>query len=80
MADFRDQHIKEALDKAVGAWHPEADARSRRRRIAIVVALTVVVGVAFWTMLYYSSPKHAAKPAPATKPVPIQLVPVAPKR
>lgn len=80
MADFRDQHIKEALDKAVGPWRPETDARSRRRRIAVVVALTAVVGVAFWTMLYFSSPKHAAKTAPGAKPVPIQLVPVAPKR
>ena len=44
------------------------------KRILSIVALTVLAVVAFWTLLYFSSPRHAAK-NPAGKPVPIRVLP-----
>lgn len=73
MTDFRDQHIQKALDEAIPPWRPEKDARSRRRRIAAIVALTLIASAVFWTVLYFSSPKHAA-PA-GRKAVPVQVLP-----
>jgi hypothetical protein len=75
MHDIRDHHVKKALEEAIGPWRPEKDSRSRRRRILVVVALTAVTVLAFWTLLHFSSPKHAAKRPAAEKSVPIQLVP-----
>ena len=72
VTDFRDQHIQKALDEAIPAWRPEKDARSRRRRIAAIVALALLACAAFWTVLYFSSPRHAA---PAPKSMPIQVLP-----
>jgi hypothetical protein len=72
VTDFRDHRIQKALDEAVGPWRPEADARSRRKRIAVVVALALAAWAVFWTVLYFSSPKHAA---PAPRMVPIQVLP-----
>lgn len=77
MTDFRDQHVQKALDEAIPPWRPERDARSRRRRIAIFAALAAVAVVAFWTILYFSSPRHAA---PARKAMPIELLPPPGKR
>lgn len=74
--DFRDQPIKEALDKAIGPFLPEKTARSRMVRIAVVVALAVATVVGFVAIIHYSSPRPKAPP-PAAKPRPIeiQLVP-----
>ncbi len=72
VTDFRDHRIQKALDEAVGPWRPEKDARARRKRIAVVVALALVACAVFWTVLYFSSPRHAA---PAPKMVPIQVLP-----
>jgi hypothetical protein len=72
VTDFRDHRIQKALDEAVGPWRPETDARSRRKRIAVVVALALAASAVFWTVLYFSSPRHAA---PAPKMVPIQVLP-----
>jgi hypothetical protein len=71
--DFRDQVVKDALDKTIGPWRPEATARARRRRILVVVALTLSVVVGFWTILHLSSPHP--KPPGARKPVAVELVP-----
>ncbi|NJD89611.1 MAG: hypothetical protein FIB05_16550 [Betaproteobacteria bacterium] len=73
MTDFRDHHIQKALDEAIPAYRPDKDARARRKRIATIVALALLACAAFWTILYFSSPKHAA-PA-ERRAVPIQLVP-----
>ena len=72
MTDFRDHHIQKALDEAIGPWRPETNARARRKRIAVVVALALAACAVFWTVLYFSSPKHAA---PAPKMVPIRVLP-----
>jgi len=72
--DFRDHHIKKALDETVSAYRPERGPRSRARRIAAVVALTAAVCVAFWSMLHYSAPRPARPPA-AGQPIPVQLLP-----
>ncbi len=72
MTDFCDHHIQKALDEAIRPYRPEKDARSRLKRIAIVVALALLTCAAFWTVLYFSSPKHAAK---EPRPVPIQVLP-----
>lgn len=80
MEDFRDHHIKKALDETIGAWRPEGDSRSRLKRIGAVVALTAVAVAAFWTILYFSSPRHPARAPAAAKPIPIQLLPAPAKR
>jgi hypothetical protein len=77
VTDFRDQHIQKALDEAIPPWRPEKDARARRRRIAAVVALAIAACAVFWTILYFSSPRHAA---PERKAVPIQLLPAPGRR
>ena len=77
MTDFRDQRVQKALDEAIPPWRPEKGARARRRRVAAVVALALAACAAFWTILYFSSPRHAA---PARKSVPIELLPAPGKR
>ncbi|MCW5590920.1 MAG: hypothetical protein KIS74_02370 [Burkholderiales bacterium] len=72
MTDFRDHHIQKALDEAIPAYRPDKDARARRKRIATIVALALLACAVFWTVLYFSSPKHAA---PAPKAIPIQVLP-----
>ena len=79
MTDFRDHHIKKALDEAVGAYLPETTRRSRIRRIAIVAALALAAFAAFWTVLYHSTPKPG-KPAADRRPVPVQILPAPAKR
>ena len=74
MTDFRDHHIKKALDEVVAPYRPEATPRARFRRIAAIAALALAVFAGFWAALYFSSPKHAAKPA-AGKSIPVQLLP-----
>lgn len=77
--DFRDQPVKEALDKAIGPFRPERTLRSRVVRIAIVVALTVVTVLAFLGIIQYSSPRPGpAAPAAKPRPVEILLVPAKP--
>jgi hypothetical protein len=71
--DFRDQIVKEALDKTVGKWQPEVTPRARVRRILVVVALTLAVVVGFWTILYLSSPKPRA--SEDRRPVAVELLP-----
>jgi hypothetical protein len=74
--DFRDQPIKEALDKTIGPYRPEKTLRSRLRRMAAIAALTLVAVLGFVGIIHYSAPRPGA-PAPAAKPRPIevQLVP-----
>jgi hypothetical protein len=74
MKDFRDHVVEKALDKAVGPYRPEQTRRSRFRRIAIVVALTLAVVAAFWTILHLSAPNSGARPA-KPRPVPVELLP-----
>jgi heme A synthase len=71
--DFRDQIVKEALDKTIGEWRPEATRRARVRRILVVVALTLAVVVGFWTVLYLSTPKP--REPGERKPVAVELLP-----
>ena len=78
MSDFRDHILEKELDKAVGAYRPETSARARNRRIAVIVVLTVLVVIGFWTLLHFSSPK----PPPAAtkgKPISVDLLPARPK-
>ena len=79
VTDFRDHHIRKALDEVVGPYRPEATPRARLRRIAAIAAIALLVFGGFWAALYFSSPKHAAKPA-AGKSIPIQLLPPPAKR
>lgn len=74
VTDFRDQHIKRALDEVVSPYRPEATPRARMRRIAAIAAIALLVFAGFWAALYFSSPKHAARPATG-KAIPIQLLP-----
>ncbi len=74
--DFRQQIVKEALDKTIGPWRPEPTARGRVRRVLAVVALALAVVVGFWTVLYLSTPKPKAPPE--RRPVAVDLLP-APK-
>jgi len=72
--DFRDHHIKKALDETVGPYRPDKSPRSRFRRIAITAALALVALLGFWSILHYSTPR----PAPAgaeRKPVAVELLP-----
>jgi hypothetical protein len=71
--DFRDQPVKEALDKAIGPVRPERTLRSRIVRIAAVAALTVVTVLAFLGVIQYSSPRPGPA-APAAKPNPIEIL------
>ena len=73
-ADFRDQAIKDALDKTVRAYRPEKTRRKRLARIALVAALTVAAVAAFWIVLHFSTPKPAPKGAKG-KPVAVELLP-----
>ena len=73
-ADFRDQAIKDALDKTVRAYRPETSGRSRLKRIAVVAALTLAAVAAFWAVLHLSAPKPAPG-APERKPVRVELLP-----
>ena len=77
--DFRDQPVKEALDKAIGPYRPERTPRARVIRIAAIAALTVVVVLAFLGIIQYSTPRPAQKP-PAAKPGAIDIILVPPKR
>jgi hypothetical protein len=77
--DFRDQPVKEALDKAIGPYRPERTVRSRVIRIAAIAALTVVVVLAFLGIIQYSSPRPGQKP-PTAKPAAIDIILVPPKR
>lgn len=77
--DFRDQPVKEALDKAIGPFRPERTLRARVVRIAVVVALTVATVLAFLGIIQYSSPRPGpAAPAAKPKPIEILLVPAKP--
>jgi len=74
--DFRDQHIKEALDKAIGPFRPEKTLRARLTRIAAIAALTMVAVLGFLGIIHYSTPRPAANsPAAKPRPIEIQLVP-----
>lgn len=79
VTDFRDHHIKKALDEVVRPYRPETTPRARLRRIAAIAAIALAVFAGFWTVIYFSSPKHAAKPATG-KSIPIQLLPPPAKR
>jgi hypothetical protein len=79
VTDFRDHHIKKALDEAIGAYRPEKTRRSRLKRVAIVALLALVTVAGFWTALYHSTPKPA-KPAAERRPVPVQILPAPAKR
>lgn len=77
--DFRDQFIKEALDKAVGRYRPEKTVGSRLARIATiaVVALVAVFGLAW--MFHYAM-KGLSPPPAAPKPITVELLPSPAKR
>ncbi len=72
MTDFRDHPIQKALDEAIPPFRPDKDARARRKRVAAIVALALLASAVFWTVLYFSSPKHAAK---EHRPIPVQVLP-----
>jgi len=72
--DFRDQAIKDALDKTVRPYRPESSRRSRFIRIAVVTVLTIAAVAAFWALLHFSTPKPASKGADR-KPVSVELLP-----
>lgn len=73
--DFRDQFIKEALDKTVGRYRPEKRLRSRLVRIAAIAALALVaVLVVAEGILNRSAPKPAP-PASAQRPVSVDILP-----
>lgn len=73
-ADFRDQAIKDALDKTVRGYRPEISRRSRLRRVAVVAALTLAAAAAFWAVLHFSAPKPAPGAA-ERKPIRVELLP-----
>jgi hypothetical protein len=70
--DFRDQVVKEALDRTIGPWRPEKSRRARIRRVLVVVALTLVSVLGFWAVLHVSSPK--GKKPPQSRPIAVELV------
>jgi hypothetical protein len=72
--DSRDQIVKEALDRTVGAYRPEKTLRSRLRRVAIVAALALAAFLGFAAILHHS----VLQPAPASterKPVSVRILP-----
>jgi hypothetical protein len=79
VADFRDHHVKEALDRTVGPYRPEKTARARLKRIAAIATLTLVAVLAFVGIIQVSTPRPAT-PAPAPKPgkIDVLLVPARP--
>ncbi len=72
--DFREQAIKDALDKSVRAYRPETSRHSRLKRIAVVAVLTLAAVAAFWAALHLSTPKPAPGAADR-KPIRVELLP-----
>lgn len=70
--DFRDQAVKDALDKTIGPWRPEKTARARFIRVAATAAVSLGVVLGFWVVIHHSTPKPG--PPAAAKPVPVQLL------
>lgn len=72
--DFRDQFIKEALDKAVGRYRPERRVRSRLVRIAMIAAfaLAAVLGLAG---IFHYAMSGIAPSARDRKPISVELLP-----
>jgi hypothetical protein len=75
--NFRDHHVEAALKGVIGAYRPEKTPRARLKRIAIVAALALATALGFWTVLFLSTPKP---PRPATRPVPVELLPAPARR
>lgn len=77
--DFRDQAIKDALDKAVPRYRPERTIRSRLARIAMIAVVTVAAVFGLAWMFHYAM-KELAPPAPKPKPISVELLPPPGKR
>ena len=75
MKDFRDQIVKDALDEVIAPYTPEKDPRARRRRIALVAVLALVVVLGFVGIVHISAPRGA--PAAQRKPIAVELLPPA---
>jgi len=78
VTDFRDHIVKKALDEAIGAYRPETTSRARNKRIAVIVALALLVAIGFWVLLHYSSPRTTPAAAKG-KPISVDLLPARPK-
>ncbi len=77
--DFRDQFIKEALDKAVGPYRPEKTLRSRLARMAMIAVVTIAAVCGLAWMFHYAM-KELAPPATAPRPITVELLPSPAKR
>jgi hypothetical protein len=77
--DFRDQFIKEALDKAVGPYRPEKTLRSRLARMAMIAVVTIAAVFGLAWMFHYAM-KELAPPAPKPKPISVELLAPSGKR
>jgi hypothetical protein len=77
--DFRDQFIKEALDKAVGRYRPEKTVRSRLARMAMIAVATIAAVLGLAGMFHYAM-KELATPAAAPRPITVELLPAPAKR
>jgi len=74
--DFRDQPVKEALDKAIGPFRTERTLGGQLARIAVIVALAVATVLGLLAVIHISSPRPGpAAPAAKPRPIEIQLVP-----
>ena len=76
--DFRDHHIKKALDEAIGPYRPERTRRARVARIVTIAALAFATVLGFWIALHYSTPRPP--PAADRRPVSVQILPAPAKR
>jgi hypothetical protein len=77
--DFRDQHIKKALDETVGPYRQEPSLRLRVRRIVLIAAFAIAAALAFASILHHFSPR-VPPPPPDRTPVSIDLLPAPAKR
>jgi hypothetical protein len=77
--DFRDQFIKEALDKAVRPYRPERTVRSRLARMAMIAVVTIAAVAGLAWMFHYAM-KELAPPPAAPRPITVELLPAPTKR
>jgi hypothetical protein len=75
VADFRDEHIKRALDVAVAPYQPDPTRKARLRRIGVTAALALAVLVAYFLVLHFSTPRPGPSHPPERKPIAVELLP-----